>query len=46
MLFLNVLPIEEISLSPELSSQSGFRFQGGYPEHDKVLSLKDQNLCA
>ena len=27
-----VLPIEKISLQPELSSPSHFRFQGGYPE--------------
>ena len=29
-----VLPIEEISLRPELSSQARFRIQGGYPERD------------
>ena len=28
------LPIEEISLRPELSSPPRFRFQGGYPERD------------
>ena len=27
-----VLPIEEISLRPELSSPTRFRIQGGYPE--------------
>ena len=31
---LLVLPIEEISLRPELSSQAHFRIQGGYPERD------------
>ena len=29
-----VLPIEEISLQPELSSLPRFRIQGGYPERD------------
>ena len=29
-----VLPIEEISLRPELSSPARFRIQGGYPERD------------
>ena len=29
---LLVLPIEEISLQPELSSPAHFRIQGGYPE--------------
>ena len=28
------MPIEEISLRPELSSPARFRIQGGYPEHD------------
>ena len=31
---LLVLPFEEISLQPELSSPPLFRIQGGYPEHD------------
>ena len=31
---LLVLPIEEISLRPELSSPARFRIQGGYPERD------------
>ena len=30
-----VLPIEEISLRPELSSPPRFRIQGGYPERDE-----------
>ena len=29
-----VLPIEEISLRPELSSPARFRIQGGSPERD------------
>ena len=29
-----VLPIEEISLRPDLSSSARFRIQGGYPELD------------
>ena len=32
--FLLVLPIEEISLRPELSSPAHFRNQGGSPERD------------
>ena len=31
---LLVLPIEEISLRPELSSPARFRIQGGSPERD------------
>ena len=31
---LLVLPIEEISLRPELSSPACFIIQGGYPERD------------
>ena len=31
---LLVLPIEEISLRPELSSPPRFRIQGGYSERD------------
>ena len=31
----SILPIEEISLRPELSSPPRFRFQGGYPERYK-----------
>ena len=31
---LLVLPIEEISLRPELSSPTRFRIQGGSPERD------------
>ena len=31
-----VLPIEEISLRPELSSPPRFRIQGGSPERDTV----------
>ena len=31
---LLVLPIEEISLRPELSSPAHFRILGGYPERD------------
>ena len=31
---LLVLPIEEISLRPELSSSPRFRIQGGYPGCD------------
>ena len=34
---LLVLPIEEISLRPELSSPARFRIQGGYPERDGRL---------
>ena len=30
-----VLPIEEVSLWPELSSPDPFRFQGGSPERDE-----------
>ena len=33
---LLVLPIEEISHRPELSSPPRFRIQGGYPERDGV----------
>ena len=33
-MILSVLPIEEISLRPELVSTPRFRFQGGYPERD------------
>ena len=32
-----VLPIEEISLRPELSSPARFRIQGGSPERDGVV---------
>ena len=32
---LLVLPIEEISLRPELSSPPRLRIQGGYPERDR-----------
>ena len=33
-----VLPIDEISLWPELSSQPRFRIQGGYPERDTAVA--------
>ena len=36
---LLVLPIEEISLQPELSSPPRFRIQGGYPERDGVVGV-------
>ena len=39
-----VLPIEEISLRPELSSPARFRIQGGYPERDEGRRTKDENL--
>ena len=39
-----VLPIEEISLRPELSSPARFRIQGGYPERDGERT-KDGNPC-
>ena len=34
---LLVSPIEEISLRPELSSPSRFRFQGGSPERERDI---------
>ena len=36
---LLVLPIEEISLRPELSSPPRFRIQGGYPKRDGGLGV-------
>ena len=49
-----VLPNEEISLRPELSSSPRFRIQGGYPERDErrtnermeilVSNIGSQNL--
>ena len=38
---LLVLPIEDISLQPELSSPPRFRIQGGYPERDEGRRTKD-----
>ena len=35
-----VLPIEEISLWPELSSPARFRIQGGYPEFLKAATMR------
>ena len=42
---LLVLPIEEISLWPELSSPPRFRFQGGYPERDGQTEDGPKSLC-
>ena len=36
-----VLPIDEISLRPELSSPARFRFQGGSPERDGAGRTKE-----
>ena len=43
---LLVLPIEEISIRPELSSQPRFRIQGGgYRERYKRKEKEDGNSC-
>ena len=43
---LLVLPIEEISLRPELYSPHCFRIQGGYPERDGGGGRTDEgNPC-
>ena len=34
-----VLPVEEVSLPPELSSPPRFRTKGGYPERDKGVGV-------
>ena len=39
---LFMLPFEEISLRPELSSPPRFRIQGGYPERDGRRRTKDE----
>ena len=39
-----VLPIEEISLRPELSSPPRFRIQGGSPERDTRTEILVSNI--
>ena len=40
---LLVLPFEEISLRPELSTPPRFRIQGGYPERDGEVRTNEGN---
>ena len=42
---LSVLPIEEISLGPALSSPVYFRFQGRSPERDTQKESARKSLC-
>ena len=47
MIFFLVLPIEEISLQPELSSPSHFWFQGGWSEREESPEKDEgqKSLC-
>ena len=42
---LLVLPFEEISIRPELSSPPCFRIEGGSPERDKRTDGRRKSLC-